>query len=594
MQGSTAYRAELEHTLGDVNDPSRRTKKIGWTDWMNYDMEELVEEKRKDAQQTVLDSLPAKYKVPHKYAPAFFPTLLLGVLATLHALVVLMQHWSVAFQVWINFQEINVSNLEIPDSIMEYDYDQQDEKAGNKTKKTTSNDPNKEVAAVQPIPQHKIPSSLPTHARVVPAKGKPVLVPVEYYPTLGMTFEYHRRRYVFGKDSNDGEYVWTKIRCRTDLPLSFLAQTWKGFSNLEHLEAATIRYGPNVFEVKQPQFMELYQAQLLNPFTVFQLFCVLLWAIDDYLIYSFFSLFMVLLFEGTVVFQRLKSLQSLRGMGNPPRQVYVYRQGKWTPIESTWLLPGDIVSLTRQAKPKATGNEKEDAHNQREYGGDVVPADLLLLRGSTVVNEASLTGESVPQMKEGLADLSAAAPPSAAVAQAEDKNGNKGSHEDPEDFLDMKNRHKMNVVYAGTRMLQCLPGEAVAESSSTSSSSSITKSIATPPDGGAVCFVLRTGFSSAQGKLVRMIEGSQEKVKGHERDTGLLLLVLCFFAIASSSYVLYHGLHDDNRSQYELLLHCIMIVTSVIRPELPMQMAMAVCRNTKSFPCMSMFVWCRQ
>jgi hypothetical protein len=66
MQGSTAYRAELEHSFGDINDENRRTKKIGWMDWMDYDMEELVEEKRKDAQQTVLDSLPEKYKVPHK------------------------------------------------------------------------------------------------------------------------------------------------------------------------------------------------------------------------------------------------------------------------------------------------------------------------------------------------------------------------------------------------------------------------------------------------------------------------------------------------------------------------------------------------
>ena len=48
-----------------------------------------------------------------------------------------------------------------------------------------------------------------------------------------------------------------------------------------------------------------------------------------------------------------------------------------------------------------------------------------------------------------------------------------------------------------------------------------------PKDNGCLCFVLRTGFSSAQGKLVRMMEGSQEKVKGHERETGLLLSIVC-------------------------------------------------------------------
>ena len=60
MQGSTIYRAELEHSFGDINDPHRRTQKLSWTSWMDYDMEELVEEKKKDKQQSVLDSLSLK------------------------------------------------------------------------------------------------------------------------------------------------------------------------------------------------------------------------------------------------------------------------------------------------------------------------------------------------------------------------------------------------------------------------------------------------------------------------------------------------------------------------------------------------------
>ena len=89
-----------------------------------------------------------------------------------------------------------------------------------------------------------------------------------------------------------------------------------------------------------------------------------------------------------------------------------------------------------------------------------------------------------------------------------------------------------------------------------------------------------------------MIEGSQEKVKGHEKETGLLLLLLCVFAVISSGYVLYHGVQNENRSKYELLLHCILIVTNVIRPELPMQMAMAV--NTSLMTLMRMHVFCTE
>jgi len=240
---------------------------------------------------------------------------------------------------------------------------------------------------------------------------------------------------------------------------------------------------------------------------------------------------------------------------------------------------------TKKEVPKATILSTL-ASRETDEGQDIVPADLLLLRGSAVVNEASLTGESLPQIKEGM-----------------------GFDVAGEEKLDMKNTHKMHMLYAGTKMLLCKGEDTAVDGDGETSSAPdaeptsdseededdpipTAKDIPPPPDGGCLCFVLRTGFSSAQGKLVRMIEGSQEKVKGHERETGLLLLLLFFFAVASSSYVLYHGLQNENRSQYELLLHCILIVTSVIPPELPMQMAMAV--NNSLMTLMKMQVFCTE
>lgn len=47
-----------------------------------------------------------------------------------------------------------------------------------------------------------------------------------------------------------------------------------------------------------------------------------------------------------------------------------------------------------------------------------------------------------------------------------------------------------------------------------------------PPDSGCVCYALRTGFSSSQGKLVRMIEGSTESVRTDTRYVLDLLVYL--------------------------------------------------------------------
>jgi cation-transporting ATPase 13A1 len=550
MEGQTKMRAELEHSLGDLNDPNRPTKKVGWFDWMDMDIEEHAERKRREKEKTVLDSLPKKMRVPNRHAPAFTPSLLLGILVTFHALVVLMQHWSVKFNVWLNYREVDAESVHLTEEMMDLHLEDNDE---GSTKKTED--------LHQPL--ENLASFLPTHARVVPAKGKDVLVSLEYFPTLGMTLEYHRRRYIYKDDQ------WTKIRCRTNIPLDFFDE-WRGFRSLHQVVSAQIRYGPNKFDVKQPTFTELYKAQLLSPFTVFQLFCVILWMLDDYWQYSAFTLFMIFTFEATVVFSRIKSLSALRGMGNKARNVHVYRLGQWIQVQTTDLLPCDLISLTR-VKPHYAKEGEKKVGTVEDEGGDIVPADLLLLRGSTVVNEASLTGESVPQMKEGLVELEA------------DEN------------LSMKNRHKMHILYAGTKMLQCKPAtteESASDSESSAHPTKLYSQIPAPPDDGCLCFVLRTGFSAAQGKLVRMIEGSQEKVKGHERETGLLLLLLFFFAVASSSYVLYHGMHDENRSQYELLLHCILIITSVIPPELPMQMALAV--NNSLMTLMKMQIFCTE
>jgi cation-transporting ATPase 13A1 len=55
-----------------------------------------------------------------------------------------------------------------------------------------------------------------------------------------------------------------------------------GFGSEGKLVAALERWGPNKFVVPVPSFRELLWEQLLAPFFCFQVFCVGLWALDDY------------------------------------------------------------------------------------------------------------------------------------------------------------------------------------------------------------------------------------------------------------------------------------------------------------------------
>lgn len=162
------------------------------------------------------------------------------------------------------------------------------------------------------------------------------------------------------------------------------------------------------------------------------------------------TLVLMLMFEATVVTGRLKSLRELRGMRNPSLKIYAYRSKKWVPTSSLELLPGDIISIARDVDPS-----------------DVVPCDLIL-SGNAVVNEAMLTGESVPLMKEAVTTL---------------------QENELDAPLAIKSGYKSHILFGGTRALTHSPGPI-------SPATPPTK----PPDNGCVCYVLRTGFGSSQGK----------------------------------------------------------------------------------------------
>eukprot|EP00516_Mucochytrium_quahogii_P003470 CAMPEP_0203758686 /NCGR_PEP_ID=MMETSP0098-20131031/11517_1 /ASSEMBLY_ACC=CAM_ASM_000208 /TAXON_ID=96639 /ORGANISM=" , Strain NY0313808BC1" /LENGTH=1546 /DNA_ID=CAMNT_0050651229 /DNA_START=262 /DNA_END=4902 /DNA_ORIENTATION=- len=349
------------------------------------------------------------------------------------------------------------------------------------------------------------------------------------------------------RDAIKAKGVFTPVVCPVDLPLSNYISC-RGLASKKTIENQRQRYGINSLQVESKTLPMLIKEGLLSPLSMFQFFSAALWLMDEYWQYTIFNLVSIFMMEGMTAFQRFRTLNTLKGLAPKPYELPVYREGTWTMRKTTELLPGDLISLNSSMHSVDSNAEAKNGQKKqkRKQGTDAVPCDCLILHGSAVVNEATLTGESVPQMKDALKAT---------------------SHADISAPLDVQGRDRVHVMFSGTTLISATPGE---------ESSSSEAEFPTSPDGGCLCYVLRTGFGSSQGELMQMIEFSTESVSSDSRETGIALLVLLVFAMCSAAYVFKRGMEKGDRTTHELLLKCIIILTSVVPRQLPVQMALAV------------------
>ena len=190
---------------------------------------------------------------------------------------------------------------------------------------------------------------------------------------------FRHSRYVYDPPSSS----FLRLAAPHTLPYSAIAAALSRGTSASSAAASYALHGPNAIDIPIPSVPSLLVREVLHPFFVFQIYSIVLWCFEAYFVFAGCILVIATVSIVTTLVETRRRLFALRELAHFTSPVTALRDGRWVTMDSSALTPGDVVQLT-------TG---------------VVPCDVALLSGACVVNEAMLTGESLPILKSPV-DLS--------------------------------------------------------------------------------------------------------------------------------------------------------------------------------------------
>jgi len=133
-------------------------------------------------------------------------------------------------------------------------------------------------------------------------------------------------------------------------------------------------FGDNNTILKKKSFVELLKDEVFHPFNVFQFLSIIIWCSENYYYYAFAIFVMTVISSITTMVETRMNLDKLQDISSASCSIKVLRDGKWIVLNSSCLVPFDVILLNNSLK--------------------TMPCDAVLLNGDAIVDESMLTGES--------------------------------------------------------------------------------------------------------------------------------------------------------------------------------------------------------
>ena len=315
-------------------------------------------------------------------------------------------------------------------------------------------------------------------------------------------FEYKTYQYIFNEKIGDFEAIDYQIIQKQDELI------YKFIQGLDDNEAYYMKllFGTCDIDIVVNGIFKILLNELTDPFYLFQVYSVTLWYFTDYYYYASVIVIITLISLTISVIETHRNLMQIQKMSKYSCPVNIYRKNKNNEIivkncSSTELVPGDLYEIP------------EDNLS--------LPCDTILIKGSVIVNESMLTGESTPIVKLCLSNNNV--------------------------IYDTKTiESDKNILFCGTKIVQ-----------KRSLKNQKTMGIA-----------YETGFKTFKGNLISNILFPKEQEQQFTKDSLkyiIFMTALCFVGYG----IAFKFLKNADLSDHELLMRFLDLFTTAVPPALP-------------------------
>lgn len=316
-------------------------------------------------------------------------------------------------------------------------------------------------------------------------------------------FTFHKKRYFIDPD-NPKEAHRIKYRLEK-LVHSYILSALADGNRESDLRPLADTYGPNRMDFKIPTVFQILKNEIFSFVYYFQIFAIVVWIVDDYLYFCILLIFMTALSLFFVVRETHIQMRKVREKLLSGSQVWVHRvnpagETVRRMVGSEEVYPGDVVEVS---------------------AGDVFQADLVLIRGSCLVNEAMLSGESRLIQKAPISN-------------------------DKEKFRKIE---LTSILFAGSKCEEVF-------------------------DAPVLGLAWRTGFDTLNGKMIKSVLTPHRQKCQIERDLNwFLVLMLVIGFVGAAIYFIYYWASGQDATVKKMILRCLELITTLVPAFLPLCLA---------------------